>query len=39
MANSPLKLHTQEHKKDKSISKTGEIVDREFISLVFERTA
>lgn len=39
MANSPLKLHAQERKKDKSISKTGEIVDREFISLVFERTA
>ncbi|CRY55937.1 Methyltransferase domain [Yersinia intermedia] len=39
MANLPLKLHAQERKKDKSISKTGEIVDREFISLVFERTA
>ncbi|AHG21907.1 methyltransferase [Chania multitudinisentens RB-25] len=34
----PLKLIAEDRKKDKSISKTGEIVDREFISLVFERT-
>lgn len=33
----PLKLIYEDRKKDKSISKTGEIVDREFISMVFER--
>jgi SAM-dependent methyltransferase len=33
----PLKLLYEDRKKDTSISKTGEIVDREFISLVFER--
>lgn len=34
----PLKLTDEDRKKDKSISKTGELVDREYISMVFERT-
>lgn len=37
MRDLPLKLLVEDRKRDKSISKTGEIVDREFISLVFER--
>lgn len=39
MSSLPLVLIREDRKKDKVISKSGEIVDREFISLVFARTA
>lgn len=35
----PLKLVHEDRKMDKSISKTGSLVERKFISLVFEKTA